>query len=410
MALDDINVNFPPNLIDMFSRLRVSEPTTQIAINQSSPVRGFLVSEGEAEGSGTSSSYSVSRASTVLLVGTSVGLRRLKSRVAGLYQAGKSLLYFFTFNLGSGQSNVVKRAGYYDDSDGVFLEQNGTELSWVIRSSSSGSVVETERVTQSNWNQDSFDGTGSGYDFDPTQCHIGFMALEWLGVGDVAVGFVYNRIPVLAHIFQHPNLRSEVYMRTANLFPCYEIEKTVAGGTTATLEAICASLLTEGSQDELGVTYSVSRGITSTYQAATADLYYPLLLFRLNPDNLTSRVKLSDVETLVSTSSSYHLYVVRNPTFNIAYTPNWTTKPNSSLQYDNTIPNTVRVTNAIDAETLTTSSANSKNITSGGSITSTLDFLGSDFGYNPEIWALVIQSDTSNTNIESAIARFWEQI
>jgi hypothetical protein len=343
-------------------------------------------------------------------VGTGVGLRRLKSYIPGLYQPGKSLLYFFTFNLGTSQTGVVKRVGYFDASDGVFLEQSESGLSWVIRSSSSGSVVETERVLQSGWNADNFDGSGTGYDFDETQCHIGFVALEWLGVGDVAVGFVYNRVPVLAHVFQHPNLRDAVYMRTANLFPCYEIERTVTGSSGASLEAICASLLTEGQENSLGATYSVSRGITSTFNANTSGLYYPLLLFRLNPSKINARVKVSEVEVLVITTSNFHIYLVRNPVFGTAYTPAWTDREDSSIQYDNAIPNTVTVTNALSGETLTTSSARGNQFNLGGSISSNLDFLGSDYNYQPEIWALVVQCDTGNVNIRSAIAKFWEQL
>jgi hypothetical protein len=396
----------------MFSRLRVSTPSTQILINQSSPLNQRLITDGEISGSGTSSSYDSVTASTTLTVSTSVGLRRLKSRVCGIYQAGKSLLYFFTFNLNAASAGVVKRVGYFDNKDGIFLEQqpDGT-LSWVIRSSSSGSVVETERVTQSNWNKDKFDGTSAGYNFDQSQCHIAFIALEWLGVGDVAVGFVYNGVPTIANYFSHPNQRDAVYIRTANLFPSYEIERTIAGSVSASLDTICAVLLTEGSQDYIGQTFSVARPLISgIVTAKTAGNYYPLLLFRLNPNKINSRVRIIDLEVIVSTNCIYYLYLVKEPTFNTAYTPTWVDKANSSVQYDNAIPDTVTVTNALSNETWTTAAARTNVGTSGGSSADNLDYMGTDYNYNPETWALVIQCDSGNVNVSAAIVKLWEQI
>ena len=131
----NVNINWPANLQTLFSRVRVAGDETQVSFKQDNPLKNIILTEGQVSGTGSSSNFaaqsSIDQASTLMTVGTSVALRRLRTRNAGLYIAGNGLLCLFTFCLESpGQANVVKRAGYFDDQDGVFFEQDGTTLSW----------------------------------------------------------------------------------------------------------------------------------------------------------------------------------------------------------------------------------------------------------------------------------------
>jgi hypothetical protein len=76
------------------------------------------------------------------------------------YQPGKSLLALMTFVMAPTQTNLRQRVGYFGANDGLYLEQNDTDVRFVLRKSTSGSVDDTEYVTQANWNVDKFDGTG----------------------------------------------------------------------------------------------------------------------------------------------------------------------------------------------------------------------------------------------------------
>lgn len=405
VAIDNIDVNIPPNLIDAFSRLRVSNPVIQTSINQSSPLRNLMLTEGQVSGSGTSSSFSLARASTTLTVGTTTGLRRLRSTISGLYQPGKSLLILFTFVLGTGQANVKKRVGYFDPNDGIFLQQNGTTLEWVKRSSVSGTVVETA-IAQSNWNSDKFNGTGEGYTFDATKTHIGFISVEWLGVGNVACGFVYNQKPVVAHSFSHPNIGSSVYMRTANLFLNFEIERTVAGGTSESFEAICGSVINEGNIDQSGAAFSINR--TSSFTTAGANLCKAIMLFRLNPSFVNSRILPIAAEIAITTNTNFYVYLLRNPTYSTTLTPNWTTLANSSLQYDIAPSATPNVTNAQDCVVWTGIGTNSQNVSVGNN--NLINFLGSNFNGTPDEWCLAVQCDTANETVNLAVLKFVEMV
>ncbi len=99
---------------------------------------------------------------------------------------------------------MTKRTGYFDDRDGIYFEQVGSDtangnlvanttqtLNWVIRSytgntANEANVVTTingapytyqRRVPQSDWNVDKCDGTGlSGFNLDITKTQ--FTTLE----------------------------------------------------------------------------------------------------------------------------------------------------------------------------------------------------------------------------------------
>jgi len=75
------------------------------------------------------------------------------------YQPGKSQLIFSSFVFGAPQRNVTKRTGYFDDRDGIYFEQVGSDtangnlvanttqtLNWVIRSYTGNTANESNIV------------------------------------------------------------------------------------------------------------------------------------------------------------------------------------------------------------------------------------------------------------------------
>ena len=62
----------------------------------------------------------------------------------------------------SGIENVTRRWGIYDDDNGFFFELDGQTLYAVVRSSTTGSAVNT-KIAQSNWNKDQIDGNGGEF-------------------------------------------------------------------------------------------------------------------------------------------------------------------------------------------------------------------------------------------------------
>ena len=248
---------------DAFGRLRMSEPFT--LYDSATEYNALpLFWENIVTGTG-SATHTPNSASVTLTVGTDNNDRVVRQTKRYFrYQPGKSQQILMTFTFGAAVTNTRKRAGYYDDRNGIYVESDDT-MNIVKRSYKTGTAVDTS-VPQSSWNLDTLDGSGnsdnpSGVTFDRTKAQILIIDLEWLGVGRVRVGFVIDGAPRYCHQFLQANEAAGVYMSTANLPLRYEIVN-VGTSAGATFEAICAAVASEGGVQERNLTFSVSNGAT----------------------------------------------------------------------------------------------------------------------------------------------------
>jgi hypothetical protein len=171
------------------------------------------------------------------------------------------------------KSNVVRRVGYYDANDGIFLEQNGTsDVAIVRRTSVTGTPVDN-RVVQTNWNKDIFNGTGiSGINLNLSTAQILIIDLQFLGVGRVRVGFDVDGIPYWAHQFTHANSLTNVYMRTANL-PLRVEQIALTNAPAADMKQICSAVISSGGfEDDRGIPFSIISPADITISTATTNV------------------------------------------------------------------------------------------------------------------------------------------
>jgi hypothetical protein len=153
---------------------------------------------------------------------TSGSVTRIQSHMYHPYDAGTAQKWIGSFVCGdSGKNNLIRRWGYFDDKDGLFFELSGSAFSVVVRNSSTGVVVET-KVPQSEWNSDRCDGTGgelnlSNADLDVTKGTVYGIDFQWLGVGRVRFGIVWNGANITCHEFDHNAELDRPYMRTGTL-------------------------------------------------------------------------------------------------------------------------------------------------------------------------------------------------
>lgn len=180
------------------------------------------------------------------------------------YQPGKSLLGYFSFCFGTAVDGIARRVGMYDvdipananrPHNGVLFEQTFTGLYWMIyKGDGSVPLGPPEKVIQAAWNVDPLDGTGpSGLTLDVTKNLLGFVDLEWLGVGRVRVGFFLGGVPVICHTFNNTNL-STPYLNNPLLPIRYEIRRVDNIATaSATLTVISCSIMSEGGFDPIGM-------------------------------------------------------------------------------------------------------------------------------------------------------------
>ena len=230
---------------DAFGRLRVSTPFTLFESSFTYDIQPILY-EPVQTSSGTVTHDTAARAAILTAASTSGSVAALQSRQYLPYEKGKSQLIKITFVLGSAVENVRRRAGYFDATNGFYLEQTSAGLALVRRSSSSGSLVNTS-IPQSSWNLDSLDGTGSsGVTLDVTKQQILVIDGQWLGAGRVRVGFNIDGATFYVHEWLHANRHDTApYTQTFSLPVRWEIQST-ATSAGATFKAICAEVESEG--------------------------------------------------------------------------------------------------------------------------------------------------------------------
>lgn len=272
---------FAPTQSDAFGRLRVSNPLTLFDTQNKYTDQGQFVSNLVNGGTCTYNQPSNTFLLSVSGSGSTVIRETTKTFV---YQPGKSLFVLNTFAMNTATAGVTQRVGYYNTNNGIFFEANGTTLNMVIRSYSSGSIVET-RKPQSEWNGDTLLGTGgpsnlSGIELRPQLAQIFWCDIEWLGVGSVRVGFVINGQFVVCHTFNHANVlgNTTTYMGTAVLPVRYEISTT---GTAASMRQICSTVISEGGYSPSGTPAGRGHELASPIVLPNNQSFKPLISIRL---------------------------------------------------------------------------------------------------------------------------------
>ena len=121
--------------------------------------------------------------------------------------------------------------------------------------SSSGIIftkVETLRVPQHEWNEDTCDGTGpEGFNLNIDKIQMAYMDYSWYGAGKLRFGFKDRKGHVrYVHSFLHNNRLDEAYMRSGNLPAKYEIENGPNPTYAPTLFHWGTSVIMDGRYDD----------------------------------------------------------------------------------------------------------------------------------------------------------------
>lgn len=335
--------------LDAFSRLRVSNPKTLLDSKQIFDNQPRTWDDAEVSGSGTTSTHSVDTASSTMGVAATTAGKRVRQTFVRLnYQPGKSHLIFCTGTLEkSGGGSGIKRAfGYFDDENGIFLQDDEGTMQIVRRSHVTGSTVDTE-VNQTNWNLDTMDGNGdSGITLDFSKAQIMVTDLAWLGVSRVRVGFTVGGKIIYAHEFLQANINAGVYMSTPNLPIRYQIEND-GTGAASTLEHICSSVISEGGRESFGFPNSVHNDVNAI-DANSVGTLYALAGVRLKTNCLGAMVQFTRASILATTSDDFYWEFRGNPT--VAGTFTFSDAPSSCLQYalgDGSNPSNSTVTGGV---------------------------------------------------------------
>ena len=334
---------------DAFDRLRVSNPSTLFEYNASIGKLPFLVEE-ILSGAGATSNAILANSYIQMGVTGSAGatgkvIRQSYEYVP--YQPGKSKLMIFSAVMeaqAGGIAGVVSRIGCFDSVDekttttksgnGCFFELNGTTLYSVIRLNNVDN-----KVAQSAWNYDKFDGLGpSGFTItDFSKARILAIDQEWLGVGRVRFGFFINGMFYLGNSYNHfgDTAITVPYTQTAKLPVRHEITSTV--GTYAEMRMICSTVLSEGGYEPTGPSFSIGQrtGIT------VGSTLVPIISIKLRADEPYNRKtmilkSMSVLNPSANRGTQWDIYIF--PSQSNILGGGWSDvdTTNSSAQYNNT--------------------------------------------------------------------------
>jgi hypothetical protein len=302
-----ISYSNSPN-IDAFGRLRTSTPFTLFDSSHRFSDNGLWATSTATSGTAT---FNSNQGLVDLAVTTASGSEVVRETTKVFsYQPGKSLLVLSTFVMNASKTGLRQRVGYYGAANGYYLEQNNSTVSFVERSSVSGSLVNTS-VAQASWNVDPMNGSGpSGITLDLAKAQILFMDLEWLGVGTVRIGFVINGNFYVCHKFHHANIIASTYITTASLPLRYEITNTAATSGASTLKQICSTVLSEGGYELNGSQQAVGIPINSPRTLGTAGTFYPVISLRLKLTRLDAIVIPFALSILPTSTGNYNWQLI----------------------------------------------------------------------------------------------------
>ena len=265
--------------VDAFGKLRVTEPYTLLDLKFPIGPTGntgsfsFLSNTQQicsAMNTGATGVYKDAK-----LVASVSGLNSYymsQSRTYSVYQAGKSLLFMGSALLdgGSNGTNVYTRIGYFDNytpistvplvKNGMYFEYNNGSIT--VNYSNNGTItsIPQKSITQTFWNIDKMDGTGSsGICLDFKKAQLFVIDMEWLSVGRVRFGFyIYGKI-VYCHQLTNINTLTGPYTTEINLPVCYSIHSG-STGNTGSITQICSTVISEGGYQPTGKPFTI--GVT----------------------------------------------------------------------------------------------------------------------------------------------------
>ena len=399
---NQFTVGFNPVQTDAFGRFRTSEPYTLFDSFHRFQDNGKI---STYTANGGTSTYDAAAGTVLINVTTTSGSEviRESSRVFS-YQPGKSLLVLQTFVLPAPQANLRVRQGYFDADNGFYIQQLGSQISLVKRSSSSGSLVNTV-VNQSSWSIDPMNGSGpSGITLDFTKAQIMWHDLEWLGVGTVRVGFVVNGIFYPVHYWNHANIVTTTYMTTACLPVRAEINATAAIGSNATHTIICTSIISEGGYQLTGRTLSAGHTLAAPVRLPNDQSMKPIMSIRLKSTRLQAIVLPTNFTFAPAGQSIFEYQIMIGA---VTSGGSWVSAgTNSSVEY-NLAPTSLVSGTAADTAFIVSSNQSS----AAPSLSKTpFEYQLERNTFTPVAYEFVIMAATTGTNQDVYASIGWEEL
>lgn len=211
------------------------------------------------EGESVSANWDSASKSVKLSIGTASGDR--STHTSNLFHSavlGSGVFYMVAARVGdSGKTNCVRNWGAFDAFDGVFFQLNGTALNVVHRRTLNG-VTTNMVISQSDWNQDTLlgDGSGSnpsGYSLDITKINLYWVDYQHLGGGRTRWGVWIDGERITVHEMYSSNEEGDLHnmLGNPNRPVCWSIANIGTTASSSEFYAYGAAVYLESSADPL---------------------------------------------------------------------------------------------------------------------------------------------------------------
>lgn len=312
---------------DAFSRLRVSQPTTLFECTFSHDEQAELFTSSSASGGNISwnSNYMSILLNTTTTSGSSIGY---STRRYIYYHPGKSNEVIITGSFNSLDNNVTKMLGQFDNANGFFWKMKNGLVYVGFRSSTTGSIVDTEKV-QAEWD-DPMDGTGaSGITVNWTKQQIFILNYQWLGSGAVKFYLSIDGKLHLVHSFKNANVLTRPYSQTAVLpLRFTQSSDATLGATPTPMHITCVEVSAEGGFNPEGVPRTINTG-TGAAKAIAGTTMVPIISYRKNSSHTKKPINIMDLSLLPS-ADDFLITIIENGTLT---GPSWTAN-GGYIEYD----------------------------------------------------------------------------
>ncbi len=275
--------------LDAMHRLRVSEPQIVFESTFANDAPSSLWESG-AYGAGTKTPDTTSWSTSLNTTTATATGYWIQSWFAPRCNLGLSTLVRFSFCSYGINPTAVSRVGIYSDQgtppsnqgNGAYFEISGGAPQMVLRSLTAQASGYEVRAVQSDWNLDPLDGTGpSGISIDWNFSQQLCISLQFVGTGEVKLGFETSAGLVWAHAFSLINSLSSMWAQTATLPLRAECFSITAASLASRLTLFCCVVLQEGNGQPRPYRHRSYRGGVNSGDTALG--LYPLCVIRPLP-------------------------------------------------------------------------------------------------------------------------------
>jgi len=303
-------VDFPNTYFDIFGKLEVAAPYKLYEYSACYPIDTTRYLDTLTSGSGTVVRNAIKTQIEFTTTTASGDRVLLQTRRNVQYNKANSQQIYFVYRPNP-LSNRRERFGPHDDNNGTFFEIEGVNVNLVVRSDTSGSVVDL-KFAQADWD-DPLDGTGdSGLTIDWTKQTVFKIEFGWLSSRGIRFFIDVGGTIVLVKTYFVSNTLEVPFFAVPTLPFRVDIENI---GTTAQIQVnsiSCISYISSGAIQQEGPVRTLTSDITPINVTTTETIVEGV---RLNSSFINGSLQIKGLNiATISGTQELRYRVLYNPT------------------------------------------------------------------------------------------------